>query len=1188
MRRLDIAVPGTSQAMTELARELELHGHAVVRHSPAGHDAVDLLIDDGTTPRTIEARSCLQIRVALYTLPGEALPQPVLVFRDSAQRLLCQEVIAPQHDGNGQSLRLRTLATLVETGARLVSQLSRDETCFDHGPTVHADAVDQPLLGLDALEPLAFEHGLNRPAVPWLLAAADVPVMHHIEQRLLDDATQPALWVDGQFIDYKSLRRLALGLQQPMLEILQSAGPAGAGRAEPVGAESIEPVGARLARDEDTEVLNQTASSFIGGKPSSHRPSSHKVIGVCLPKSAHLYAAILAVLGCGAVYLPLDPQHPAQRRRFILENAQADLLLHDGNSGLDDLSLPTLNVHQLPAPKPGIPVSLIRRTVNIDEPAVAIYTSGTTGQPKGVLLSHRNLSHFCAWYGDYVGLQRDSRALQFSTINFDASLLDILPTFIHGALLVVPSEDQRRDPQQLVALIHQQHISHAFLPPALLSVMPLDTPLGLAHLITGGDVCEPFVIERLAPQCRFHNIYGPTETTVLATTRQFGVGDNNRNLGVPIANGRVLILDEQLQPVPQGVPGELYIAGPGVGLGYLNDPALTATRYLDLALPTGQALRVYRTGDIGQWTDNGIELCGRRDNQVKIRGFRVEPEEIEHCLRDSQLFRQVAVGVDEKRRILAFLVHPEQAHPGAALQALREHVQNSLPSYMHPAAYVELPSLPYTSNGKVDRRALLAMAVQVHVDGQRRQPQNALETQLQQLWAELLELPVDDIATDESFFNLGGHSILLSRLLLSIRQVFGRSLSINRFIEAPTLITLAKLLDDPEHSNASVLSPQAFIDAEAELNLDPLPISQCGDVHKVVVTGANSFLGVHIVEALLAWGATEVACLVRASAEHSAAERFSQALRDNHLTHLDLDRVSVYAADITQPQLGLPDDVYARIDRTFGALVHNAAHVNHVLDYASLARDNVEPIFECLRLCEGRSKKIFNFVSTLSASSALDADGQVLEQPAAETPPIYIKNGYNLSKWVGERILQRARDRGVWVNLFRPGNISFNSLTGVCQPHKNRLMLMLKGSIQLGQVPDLSLNFDLMPVDFLARFIAFHASRYQPTQAVFNLHNPQPLSWDAYVASFRDSGREFSLVSVAEWQRQLARVDADNALFGVLGFYLNGFEEDIGDISLISHDNARAGVRQMGASYPEKSPALLRRGADYLKAIDFI
>ncbi|KHK61685.1 non-ribosomal peptide synthetase [Pseudomonas frederiksbergensis] len=1141
MRRLEIAVSGRSQALAELARELEQHGHGVVDlQSPASHGAIDLVIDDGTAPCSIAAGFQLQLRVALQTVPGQALPQPVVFFRDGAQRLLIQEAITEPSDGNGQSLRQHATRALVEHGARLVSHLSRDECGFDQWPTARHEPTGQPEQALDALEPLAFEHRLNRPAVAWLLAAAKVPVMHDIEQRMLDDASKPALRVEGQLIDYRTLRDSVLQLQEAITASMRGA---------------------------------------------ADRP---RVIGVCLPKSARLYAAILAVLGLGAAYLPLDPQHPAQRRRFILDNAKADLLLHDGDSDLGECPTPTLNVHRLPPSKPGLPASTIRRVVDADDPAVAIYTSGTTGQPKGVLLSHRNLSHFCAWYGDHVGLRRDSRALQFSTINFDASLLDILPTFIQGGLLVVPSEDQRRDPQRLEALIREERVSHAFLPPALLSVMPLEGPLGLAHLITGGDVCEPYVIERLAPQCRFHNIYGPTETTVLATTRQFAVGDSNRNLGTPIANGRVLILDEQLQPVPQGTPGELYIAGPGVGLGYLNDPALTASRYLDLTLPAGQTLRAYRTGDIGQWTDNGIELCGRRDNQVKIRGFRVEPEEIEHCLRDSQVFRQVAVGVDERRRILAFLANPVDDRPGAALHVLRQHVQDSLPSYMHPAAYIELPSLPYTSNGKVDRRALLASAGSVQTGQQGRQPQNALETQLQQLWAELLELPAEDIATDESFFNLGGHSILLSQLLLSIRQSFGRSLSINRFIEAPTLITLAKLLDGPEQSDPSTLSPQAFIDAEAELNLDPLPISQCGDVHKVIVTGANSFLGVHIVEALLAWGATEVACLVRESGGQSAAQRFAQALRENRLEHLDLSRVSVYAADITQPQLGLPDDTYQRIDSTFGALVHNAAHVNHVLDYESLAPDNVEPIFECLRLCEGRSKKIFNFVSTLSASSTLDANGQVLEQPAATTPPIYIKNGYNLSKWVGERILQRARDLGVRVNLFRPGNISFNSQTGVCQPHKNRLMLMLKGSIQLGQVPDLSLNFDLMPVDFLARFIAFHASRYQPNQAVFNLHNPEPLSWDAYVASFRDSGREFSLVSVADWQQQLARVDADNALFGVLGFYLNGFEEDIGDISLIRHDNARSGVRQMGAHYPEKSPALLRRGADYLKAIDFI
>jgi len=494
--------------------------------------------------------------------------------------------------------------------------------------------------------------------------------------------------------------------------------------------------------------------------------------------------------------------------------------------------------------------------------------------------------------------------------------------------------------------------------------------------------------------------------------------------------------------------------------------------------------------------------------------------------------------------------------------------------------------MPFAANGKVDRKALLELPVSVQNSGPKCLPANADEALLLEIWGELLELPTSDISTDESFFNLGGHSILLSRMLLRLREEFGRSISINRFIELPTIAKLATLVRGTDDS--AVLSAQAMADAERALDIEPLPISRMGDVHKVIVTGANSFVGVHIVEALLGWGASEVACLVRDGGGQTAAQRFAHSLRENRLEHLDLSRVRVYSADITQPQLGLANDDFVRLDREFGALVHNAANVNHVLDYESLAADNVEPIFELLRLCEGRSKKVFNFVSTLSASSTVDDAGRVLELPAAPTPPIYIRNGYNLSKWVGERLLERARERGVRVNLYRPGNISFNSLSGVCQPHKNRLMLMLKGSIQLGQVPAFALNFDLMPVDFLARFIAFHASRYSPERAVFNLHNPEPLSWDAYVASFRETGSEVSLVSVADWQQQLGRVDADNALFGVLGFYLNGFEEDIGDISLIGHANAQAGVQQMGAHYPEKSPALLRRGCDYLKEINFI
>lgn len=1130
MKRLDILLMGASQAMTDLALELEQHGHTLQR-SGATHSKVDLIIDDGFIAAGDFCRiPHLHLRLGVGAQSRSGLPTlDLLCFLGST--LISRVPIGDEPSGNGQALRQRVLAQVVDEVALLVSRFSRDADYLKDVASVSAPDFER-LENLLFLDSLAYVHRLNDTANPALLTQARMPVIERLQHSLIKHADRPALHLAEQSISYRQLHTHAQAIQQ---------------RLQPLLAAHPQPW----------------------------------IVGICLSKSPALFASILATLGSGAVYLPLEPRHPLQRQQYILQNAGAVLLLHDGEHPLSE-TMAGLDVSQIDTAHVDPHLPLMRQRPALDAPCMALYTSGTTGHPKGVLLSQANLAHFTAWYADYVQLRAESRVLQFSSMSFDSSLIDIFPTLLEGAELVVPDDTQRRDPLQLVALIRRRQLTHAFLPPALLSILPLEQLEGV-QVMTGGDVCEPFVIEQLTRQGTLHNLYGPTEATVLITARQLRTGDSNRTLGTPIANSQVLILDDELQPVPENTVGELFIVGPGICLGYLNNPQQTAERYLQLDLPDGTQLRAYRSGDMAKWGAHGIELCGRRDNQVKIRGFRVEPEEIERCLRESQLYRQIAVVIDSQRRILAFLAQPQSE---VAREALKAHAQQFLPDYMQPVAWTELPGMPFASNGKVDRKALLELPVSVQDGGPKCLPANADEALLLEIWAELLELPTGDISTDESFFNLGGHSILLSRMLLRLREEFGRSISINRFIELPTISKLATLVRGTDDS--AVLSAQAMADAERPLDIEPLPISRMGDVHKVIVTGANSFVGVHIVEALLGWGASEVACLVRDGGGQTAAQRFAHALRENRLDHLDLSRVRVYAADITRPQLGLAEADYQRLDREFGALVHNAANVNHVLDYESLAADNVEPVFQLLRLCEGQSKKVFNFVSTLSASSTVDDAGQVLELPAAPTPPIYIRNGYNLSKWVGERILERARERGVRINLYRPGNISFNSLSGVCQPHKNRLMLMLKGSIQLGQVPAFALNFDLMPVDFLARFIAFHASRYCAERAVFNLHNPEPLSWDAYVASFRETGSEFSLVSVADWQQQLSRVDADNALFGVLGFYLNGFEEDIGDISLIGHANAEAGVQQMGAHYPEKSPALLRRGCDYLKEINFI
>jgi thioester reductase-like protein/amino acid adenylation domain-containing protein len=1144
MRRLEIVLIGHSLTLSELADELQNHGHHLQRLTDQMEldgfalSKTALLIDDGTLEITASAHDRLALRVGISRGLTHGLPLlELLCWHGSmkAQRLIARQILPDEPSGNGRMLRDSAMSAIVDMAALQVSRASRDPAYLALAPMVDPPQSEKQC-DLQAIDRVLFEHRLNNTAHPKLLETAQVPLIVRLDESLRKHGDRIALTFGDQHISYHELYAHSVSIQHWLLPLI-----------------------------------------------SEREPDSPTVIGICMPKSAALFAGILAIMGCGATYLPLDPSQPLQRQQYILENSGAIVLLHDGSHPLASAEFPALDISRIDLRLSD--QSLLRTAVESDAPCMALYTSGTTGQPKGVLLSQRNLSHFTAWYAEYAELSENSRALQFSTLSFDSSVIDIFPTLLAGAELVVANEDQRRDPLLLVELI-RQGISHAFLPPALLSILPLDGPLGLKHLMTGGDVCEPDVIARLAETCRFHNLYGPTEATVLITAGQFHVDSSNRNLGCPIANSQVLILDEQLKPVPENTPGELYIVGPGVGLGYLNNPALSAERYVQLRLGGAEQVRAYRSGDIGKWTQGGIELCGRRDNQVKIRGFRVEPEEIEHCLRSSHLYRQVAVVIDAQHRILAFVAQPTDSYAGPPSQVFRAYVEGLLPEYMRPVAYTLLQVMPFASNGKVDRNALLGMPITVVSEKTCRLPETEREQQLLELWAELLEIPAADISTDESFFNLGGHSILLSQMLLGVRERFGRSIPINRFIEAPTVLTLANLIDDTVVGTC--ISPQALMDARSELALKVLPDSLLGDVSKVIVTGANGFLGVHIVEALLGMGATEVACLIRENGRQTAEERFNASLRENRLRHLDLSRVTVYRADLSQPRLGLSDEVYQRLDVEFGALVHNAANVNHVQDYETLARDNVAPIFECLRLCEGRRKKIFNFVSTLSASSAVDVNGVVLEQAAAATPPIYIKNGYNLTKWVAERILRRAVELGVQVNIYRPGNISFNSVTGVCQPHKNRLMLMLKGSIQLGQVPEFAMNFDLMPVDFLARFIAFHAGRFEATHAVFNLHNPQPLSWAGYVDSFRETGRAFELVSISDWQKQLERVDKQNALFGVLGFYLDGFQEDIGDISKIEYRNALAGVRRMGERYPKKSQALLSKGCSYLKEIDFI
>ncbi len=813
MRHLDIVLCGRSHALACLTQELEQMGHTA--HLLTSDNAIDLcrlpvpdlLIDDASTAQLPHYPSCQRLSLRAHSDNTSDVFAPVRVdclWRpgDGDWMLLGRREVCADAAGNGADLAHEAVAQVVEMASMHIGRFSRSADYLEV-PREPVWALDR-LSSLTLIDSLVWCHHHNATVNTGILEDAKRPFIQRLADSLLINAERNALKVQGRGMSYAQLHAYSVAIQerlQPLLEI------------------------------------------STGGVT---------VVAISLPKGTALYAAILAVLGCGAVYLPLDPNHPVERRTAILKHSGACLLIQDIQADDPLPGLATLDISHLDFFHHGAQgysrvalapdQRLLRVALSGSAPCVAIYTSGTTGQPKGVLLTVDNLSHFCAWYALYVELSHHSRALQFSTINFDASLLDIFPTLIQGGELIVPTEDQRRDPVALAELIQQEQVTHAFLPPALLSIIQLKSLYGIQHLVTGGDVCEPQVIEQLVGHCALHNIYGPTETTVLATCRTFQPADNNRNLGVPIANTSVYLLDEHGQPVGEADSGEIHIAGPGVGAGYLGALEMTAERYRLHELPDGQRVRLYRTGDLARWTREGIQIIGRLDNQVKIRGFRVEPEEIEHLLQSSQLFRQLAVVIDNQRRILAFFSQPQNAEGQVASEKLQAYALKHLPDYMRPSAYCLLERLPATANGKIDRKALRDLPVNYKTQGPHLAPQNITQQQLLELWSRLLDLPAEDISVDDSFFNLGGHSILLSQMLMGIRETFSKGVSINRFIEQPTLINLANLIDQHVDATATV-SPQALQDAMIRPELDVLPISRLGNIHKVIVTGSNGFLG---------------------------------------------------------------------------------------------------------------------------------------------------------------------------------------------------------------------------------------------------------------------------------------------------------------------------------------------------------
>ncbi|MBE9178530.1 amino acid adenylation domain-containing protein [Oculatella sp. LEGE 06141] len=877
-------------------------------------------------------------------------------------------------------------------------------------------------------------------------------------------------------------------------------------------------------------------------------------VGICVERSPAQIIALLGVLKAGGAYVPLDPTYPQDRLAFMLSDAHVSVLLTQESlltewlpvqAAIVCLDRDWSTIAQAPDYNPTSGVS----TENL---AYLIYTSGSTGTPKGVLVPHAGLGNLTTDKIRTCNVEATSRVLQFFSLSFDASIPEIVMALGAGATLCLGTSASLQPGAALVNLLREQSITHMTLTPSALAALPFEALPALQMILVGGEACAPELITQWSKGRLFINAYGPTEVTVNASMQPCGNGHSLLPTVRPSANKQLYVLDQHLQLVPVGVPGELYIGGMGLARGYLNHPIKTAESFIPNPFSDIPSSRLYRTGDLVRTLPNGsIEFLGRVDHQVKIRGFRIEPGEIEAVLNQHpSIVTSVVMAREDNpgaKRLVAYVV--PDSNVNFTTSELRRFLRTQLPDYMVPAAFVPLETLPLSPNGKVDRKALPSPdTARPDLDTQWVAPRTAVEARLADLWSHILK--VEQVGTNDNFFELGGHSLLIVQLLTRIRETFQVDLPLQVLFAEPTIAGLAEQIEQARQGNPLLQPSPLTLDLNADIVLDAsispahaMRLSQSEPRH-VLLTGATGFLGVFLLHELLQQSSAIIYCLVRATNVESGQQKLDKALNayglegDRHSS-----RIIPIIGDLSQPRLGLSTAQFNALADQIDVIYHNGATVNHTAPYASLKAANVFGTQEVLRLaCQSRVKPV-HFISTISVFSSADigsdTNGSTLIDEWSDLGDRPPADGYTQSKWVAEKLVAIARDRGLPVSIYRPGRISGHSQTGVFNPN-DFLYKLIMGCIQLGSAPVGDMRLDILPVDYVSKAIIHLSRQPESCNNAFHLIHLNPVSSQLLLDQIRSVGFLIEQLPYEQWRShllQIAERSPDHPLYPLIPLF---------------------------------------------------
>ncbi|QMU77158.1 amino acid adenylation domain-containing protein [Streptacidiphilus sp. PB12-B1b] len=1001
-------------------------------------------------------------------------------------------------------------------------------------------------------------------------------------------------------------------------------------------------------------------AALLAGQLRRHGRLERSLVAVCLDRTVDLVVALLAVLRGGAAVLPLDPATPARRLAHLVRDAGAGLVLTNrahrtlfAGTAQGPHPARVLTVEELASEAPVSPAAGPGPDAGApqpDDPAYMIYTSGSTGPPKGIVTSNRALAGSLTAAAGFYGLAPGDRVAHLAALAFDTSLEQILAPLISGAAVVLTG-NRSWAPTDLLHRIGRERITVADLTPAywrgLLSVVGPgpDALAPLRLVIVGGEVvhtdhCREWL--RRVPRTALVNAYGLTETTITSTACELtgaALGDGTDGapapVGRPLAGTQVHVLDAELQPVPPGVRGEVYIGGAHLAEGIWKQPGLTARQFLPDPHSGTPGGRMYRTGDLGRWrSDGSLEIIGRVDDQLKLRGFRIDPAEVEAVLSAQPGVGQAAVAArdrgDGERDLVAFYTpgtdHDGAPHdgPGAGPSAhgadgadgadggyraarLRSALAEVLPAHMVPVEYTSVERMPLSPNGKIDRRAL---PNRTHfVRGPREvRPQPPFVSGVAQLWS--LILGVEQVAAEDDFFGLGGTSLLAMEMLARARVMFGIGVGQIRELTRSLLndATLAAFARDAQLARAGTLadpeSDRVDFAAEARLGLRlrrdaSAPAPDWRRPSDVLLTGATGYCGIHLLNDLLEHTGARIHCLVRAADAEQARERINASAQRYLLHDLSDERVVPVPGDLARPGLGLAAGEFERLGAVLDVVYHFGAQVNFIYPYDQLRAVNVDATRELIRLAAPRGVPL-HFASSLAVVAGFGAAG--VRGVTEETPldfADYLSVGYVETKWVCEQLLRQASAAGLPVSVHRLQDITGALPSGVLNT-ATEICALIRFIADSGLCPKVELPLDFLPADSFARAVGHIGAHHSVPGAVYHLTGPRPALLGAMADRLRRRGYPVEEIPYAAWVPRLIHFAAGHPTHPVTPFVplfvdrcrradMTVSEMYMADVfPQFSRDNAVRALADGGPELPPVDDRMLDGYLDFLQSTGYL